>query len=303
MTPTSDTPSTFHVESFDVPWHRTLLEHDFALIEPIRVEASARADLGGWPVVPKGREESADNCPLLVELRILSNEERIALLERITAWPATRGVPYFSALIDCPDAVETLQHHLANRSSVRHSDGHTVWLRYHDPRVFPYLSWMLHPDQLGTLLASIRRWTWPGADGRWHSLIHEGASAGKRAGGLRIDADQWPDIGRAASITAVRVALTRTAPELQQDAALAQAVNQRLVEAARTFPHATTDGRRLYAEHAVRFGDGLFRHPDMQHQLAPVFAGQQDYLPACADLDDATLRAWATSSELAKDRP
>lgn len=289
-----------YIEALDAPCHRTMLEHDFALISAMQVEPEARADLHGIPVVPERHRSQPHLFPLLVELRALNDRQRVGLLDRMASWQKSRGTPYFSALLACPDSADTLPRHLVKRSDVVLPSGIPDVLRLHDPRLFRHLAWILRPEQHATLLASIRRWTWPEPDGSWRSMVHEGAGPALRLQRLRIDSAQWSQLSHLNDLHIVLANLRQTAPSLTQDDQLAQRAEAAIADAGR-LPKAVAADRQLFAEHVIRFGERLQRHPQFQARMAVVHTGQQGYFAAVADLDDETLMAWATSPEPAKE--
>lgn len=292
---------TISVEASIMLDHRLMLAHDYAIINGMQVEPEARSDLEGRPVVPARFHEQAYLFPILVNLRKLPETQRIDLIDRATAWHASRGNPYFSALLTSPDAEDVLCRHLIKRSDVRLPDGTHDVLRWHDPRVFRHLSWILRPEQMAALLGNIRHWTWCDPDRSWCRLENPQASPAQRVIGLRLDTDQWPHLMRLPDIHAVLATLQRKAPSLPHDDKLVQRVDAALAVAERQWPSARDVDRQLFAEHTIRFGDRLHHHTQFQARMAPVRMGEQSYFSAFADLDDETLQTWATSSELAKD--
>lgn len=283
--------------------HRMMLTCDFAVINSLQVEPEARADLEGLSIMPARFQGQEHLFPLLVELRTLSDSQRIDMIDRMATWQASRGTPYFSALLKCPDGKDVLCQHLTRRSDVRLSDGGQDVLRLHDPRLFRHLPWMLRSEQMVALLGNISCWTWHGSDGLWYSLRNPGASPAHRLLPLRIDSDQWPLLLRIPEQHAVVATLRRRSPQLVDDERLAQKVNSALSDGERSMPGSSPPDRQLFAEHVIRFGERLKDHPQFQARMATVRAGKQSYFAAFADLDDETLKAWTTPPELAKECP
>lgn len=289
------------IEILDAPYHRTMLAHDYAIINAMQVEPEARADLDGRSIVPARHREKAHLFPLLVELRALTDHQRFELLNRMSSWQATRGIPYFSALLACPDNSDVLLRHLIQRCDVVLPNGEPDVLRLHDPRFFRHLVRILRPEQHDALLANIHRWTWPEPDGTWRSIVHPDGGPAGRLKQLRFDDSQWAQMLRLPNLQAVLAALQRTAPALAHDNKLVQRVDAVLTEAERQWPNACASDRQLFAEHAICYGEKLHHHTQFQARMALVRTGEQGYFSAFADLDDETLRAWATPSEFAKE--
>lgn len=288
------------IETLDAPWHRTMREHDFALINTLQVEPEARADLDGLSLAPARHSHQAELFPLLIELRALGEAQRIALLDRMSAWQASRGTPYFGALLACADAAHVLARHLVKRADVVLPDGTKDVLRLHDPRLFRHLAWVFRPEQHAALLANIRCWTWPEPGGTWRSMRHSEASPAWRTARLRIDDVQWAQLRRLGDLRIVLANLQASGAMTMPHGTLAPRVDAALAQA-ETLPNATAQDRQLFAEHRVRFGEQLPRHPQFHARMALVLAGQQGYFAAFASLDDATLAAWAASPETAKE--
>ena len=281
--------------------HRLMLAHDYAIINGMQVEPEARADLKVTPLVPPRFIEQAHLFPLLVELRTLPETQRIDLIDRTMQWHSVRGTPYFSALLSCPDAKDILCQHLIKRSDVWLPDGAHDVLRLHDPRLFRHLPRILRPEQMAALLGNIRRWTWREHGSTWCSLANQQASPAQRMAGFRVDANQWPQLMRLPDIHAVLARLKRNAPAQAHNDELVQRVDMALAEAEHQMPTARAADKRLFAEHAIRFGERLHHHPQFQSRVAPVRAGTRSYFSAFADLDDEILQAWAAPSEFAKE--
>lgn len=280
--------------------HQTMLMHDFGIINAMQVEPEARTDLTGQPLVPNRHNSRAHLFPLLVELRALTEHQRISLLDRMTSWQTERATPYFSALLACPDSTDVLRRHLIQRCDVTLPDGTLDVLRLHDPRLFRHLTWILRSEQLNTLLANVGRWTWPERDGTWRSMVHSDASPAHRLHRLKFDDAQWVQLARLCDLHAVLATLQQTNPSLTQDGALAQRVDAMLAKLER-LPNANSADKQLFAEHAIRFGERLHLHPKCQAIMASVREGKRSYFSAFAAFDDETLAAWAASTEFAKE--
>jgi len=149
--------------------HRLFLAQDYAVINPLQVGAEGYADLDVVRLLPVGLERHEHMMPLLVELRRLPEDTRIELLERANRWSSEHDMPLFSALLACPVEMSRLVFHLQRQMVLRGPRGNSAWLRFHDPRVFRHLRWLLAPEQMAGLLGPVAAWTWhdPGR-ACWH---------------------------------------------------------------------------------------------------------------------------------------
>lgn len=139
---------------------RLFLTQDYAVINPLQVGAEDYDDLDVVRLLPAGLERHEHMMPLLVELRGLPEGSRIELLERVDHWSSEHDMPLFSALLACPAEMSRLVFHLRRRMVLRRPGGNSAWLRFHDPRVFQHLRWLLTPAQMASLMGPVTAWTW-----------------------------------------------------------------------------------------------------------------------------------------------
>jgi len=149
--------------------HRVILEHRFALLNPIRVPSSRTAPMVTQPLVPAGWDRHMRLMPRLVDLDLLDHGQRLALLDRQTLWMQQHDGAYFSALLQSGADLQRVRSHLL-RMMIISVAGRESWLRLHDARVFKHLAWMLSPAQLARLMGPVEVWTWfDEHDQRWQS--------------------------------------------------------------------------------------------------------------------------------------
>jgi hypothetical protein len=125
-------------------------------------------------LVPDARPELAGAAPVLYCAEH-PNEQLPALRERAEQDRASGIPPVICAILESDKASNRLQRHLAARLVVPKPTDGTAVLRFHDPRVFAHLRWILKPEQLGALMGPVARWTYLNGDAGWGAV--EGAKA------------------------------------------------------------------------------------------------------------------------------
>ena len=172
--------------------HRLFLEQDYGLINPLQVGKEHYADLEVHRLMPKGFARHERMLPLLVPLGSLEREQRIELLERTEEWARNHHMPFFSALFTSQHEAGYVRAMLVDRMVSRRPDQVSVWLRFHDPRVFRHLQWLLDPKQVPALMGPAV--TWLGFDPlcrHWHCWSRPDSPGNQR---LRLSQEQWQSV-------------------------------------------------------------------------------------------------------------
>ena len=86
--------------------------------------------------------------------------------------------------------------------------------------------------------------------------------------------------------------------QLIDDEALAQQIDTLVAEAREDRGLVDKADRRCYVEQVLRFHPTIYRHPQMHARLEQARAGEMDYVQACADLDEPTMRRFVTELSL-----
>lgn len=192
--------------------HRELLAYGYALINPMRVPASEWKDL---PVVPLGSpafEGQPHLLPRLLPLAELDDDAKANLLERNARQWSTTGQSIFCALLESDVDTRMLAGNLGRQMLVQGPTGSTVWLRFHDPRVFSGLTWWLDKDQLRRLFGPVETWAWPEPrDAHWHHL-HRPELPSPNASRLKLTGEQWGRLQRQPLVNRCVRQLTGGAP-------------------------------------------------------------------------------------------
>lgn len=138
--------------------HRLFLEQDYGIINPLQVGTEHYADLDVCCLLPKGFARHKRMMPLLVHLGSLQRSRRIELLEQAEEWVRNHHMPLFSALFTSQYDAGHVRAMLVDRMVCRRPDRVGVWLRYHDPRVFRHLQWLLDAEQRSALMGPAVIW-------------------------------------------------------------------------------------------------------------------------------------------------
>lgn len=274
--------------------HRELSGHDFALINPVRVREDRWRDLPVMPLRASAFEAQPHLVPRLLPLAALDDGQKVELLERNDRQGVETGSPLFCALLKSRADIQSVAIGLGGRMLLDTPAGQTVWLRFHDPRVFSALAWWLDPAQLRKLFGPVVAWTWfDPRDGRWHRagrpdpVVHG-------SGRLRLTPAQWERLQR-------QPAVNRCLKVLVDDAAvgplrtLVERLDRHLVAASADGLQEQADSC-LYAVLAERHGHGWEGHPVAARALHAAREGRQQLAAGMQELDDAGLRQWMRAS-------
>lgn len=273
--------------------HRLLLTQDFALINPLQVEASQWQDLDSEALTPKPLASQAHLMPRLVVLRDVSEARRVELIERSDRWARDYDLPLFSALLQTTAPRRRIISHLVGKMLLTTPLKQQMWLRFHDPRVIQQLSWQWSDDQLRILLGPIDAWTWcDPLTSHWRTL---GSSSAQPLvdSQIRLSTVQRDQLHRMELLNRSCQRLARRMKPESVCAGLAQRLDLRLKHAIESMGLRDQDDIRLYAEHAVQYGPHLHLHPDMQSRLESAQREELSYTRACVGMDDAELRRLA----------
>jgi hypothetical protein len=180
----------------DVPfdlYHRTFLAHDHVMLDCSTIAAHDVAGLDLLPLQFRLDRRALQQGPHLLDLRALSLEQRMVLLDRACDWQREHGRSYFAALI-AADAPERVHLHLKAQMQVQRPGDTAVWLRLHDPRAFRHFAWLLDGPQLRRLMGPIHTWSWHDPlTGQWFAR-HRPEENGELA--MRWSAAQWQQLDR-----------------------------------------------------------------------------------------------------------
>lgn len=262
--------------------HRRLAAHQYAILNPLQLDQGQWDDIPTVPVVPPALKSKARILPRLLDLALLDDELRGALLDRADDWDAHNDAPFFSLLLKSGAAAEHVAAHLSRQLIVRAPDGSDALLRWCDPKVFRHLCWLLTSDQMRTISGPVSVWTWRDSGVRWVSYDVTGTAAAVSR--LRLDARQWAVVGRMGVLNRTALQVARNAPALGLDDGLYRRIDACLEQAYDT--HKLTDeaDARLFAEQAVRH-PYIHTLPEMTGRLARARRGEISYVGACAGLD------------------
>ncbi|MGY0560030.1 DUF4123 domain-containing protein [Luteimonas sp. A277] len=266
--------------------HRLFVAQDYALINPMQVSLDQRSDLETVSLLPKCLERHARLMPLLVELKSLPQSRRLDLLEHAEWWSGNYDMPLFSALLAGAVDMQKLQMHLVRNMLLRRSGAAGAWLRFHDPRVFRHLRWMLDDEQMARLMGPVAAWTWyDPLSGQWQAHERTVAASSQR---LTLTQEQWLALDQ---LEALNRCLRDLAEELPAPAGddVARQLVEGLKNAQRQGLHEAAD-RGLYARQCLRHGADFHLCDDMRERLHRARKGEISYVAACMDMEPGLLR-------------
>lgn len=264
--------------------HRLILAHDYAIINPLQVDISVWGDMVTEPMVPQVFKSQPNLFPRLIDLNALSSERRIALIEQSDNWGKSYDQPMLSALLKSSARHDRVVQHFARTMHVRR-DGKDRVFRFHDPRVFRHLSWLLDSVQMRALLGPLDTWTWRTVTGDWQSFVIPDATSTL----LHIRSEQWPILLRMEDINVVLAMLGDVIPSRPIEEKLVRRIDALLTESSRTHSMAAPEDRQLFVFQALRFHPHIHAHPVLKTKLSLVRESQQSYVGACTDLDEPAM--------------
>lgn len=265
--------------------HRLFLEQDYALINPMQVGRGAYSDLDVLRLQPKGLERHERLMPLLVHLAGVEEARRIKLLERVDDWARGHDMPLFSALLRSEKSPGQVKASLQARMVLKRDDGGRAWLRYHDPRVFRHLCWLLDDVQLATLMSPVTAWLgYDPLSGSWCRWARPDALVHRH---LYLSPWQWQAVEQ---LEALNRCLRNFADEGKpSDDATARNVLEGLL-AAREQGLTQRDDAILYARQQFDHGKGISVLPAVADRLRQVRERAASYIMACDDLLEEDFR-------------
>ncbi|MGH8055388.1 MAG: DUF4123 domain-containing protein [Stenotrophomonas sp.] len=174
--------------------HREFNAYEYALINPMQVDDSQWRDLPSEALNSPAFRVNPEVLPRLVALNEMSDSQREELLARCARWMRNNQAPLLSALMRSDCERVALSAHLVSQMTISFKQ-QKCWLRFHDPRVFARLSWLLNDVQLRRLFGPITAWAWfdVWAD-NWH--ICQRPTRVENAMPGRLEAEQWAALQR-----------------------------------------------------------------------------------------------------------
>lgn len=272
--------------------HRMLFAHDHAVINPLQVESALWSDLPVTPLVPEQVEVRSQLMPRLLPLRGLSDAAFATLLGRAQRHEKYSRHPFFSALLASDADSSAIAAHLSRRLVISRPDGGNALLRHFDPRVFRHLTWLLTDTQMTLLMGRIARWTWRDTAGDWQQ--YECVETPSVLSGFRVTPEQWDSLQRLGLLNKTLHQIERSAPDLVLDDGSAKRIDALLRDAHQRHRLAGDADRRLYATQAATIHPDIHRHPQIVQRLHRAHEAPGGYVGACRDLDQTTLRQFAT---------
>jgi len=295
--PTQAAPARFALDeevlSMD---HRLFLQHDFALINPLQLDAGQWSGLPTEPLVPDTVESQAQLMPRLVLLRELAPDARSALLDQSEAWQAAYDLPMLPVLIQSGASAAAMTAHLKKQMLSRHPAGHWFWIRFHDPRVFRHLRWLLDPAQMARLMGPASQWTWfDPSTSNWCTDARPDADPTSAS---RLDSRQWDCVFRMEVVNRALKGLAHEHPSMTFDQWVYRQMDEAVRMAVEVEHLQELDDQLAYACHAQRFGSAFHALPAVRRCLDDARTGACSYVGGIADLDPQLFASLAPSDRV-----
>lgn len=272
--------------------HRLLQAHDYAILNPLQVDADLWSDLPFTPLVPARVEVRPELMPRLFPLRGFSDTACANLLERVQRHEKYSRHPFFSALLVTDADTSAVAANLSNRLVIQTPDGGNALLRHFDPRVFRHLAWLLTDTQMTLLMGRIARWTWRDTARDWQQ--YDRIETPSVLSGFRVTPEQWDTLQRLGLLNKTLHQIEHREAGLVLADGSAKRIDALLREAWQQHRLTADADRRLYATQAVTIHPDIHRHPQIVQRLDRAHERPGGYVGACRDLDQTTLRQFAT---------
>ncbi|MCD7099532.1 DUF4123 domain-containing protein [Stenotrophomonas sp. MMGLT7] len=265
--------------------HREFLEFEYALVNPTQLEPEQWRDLPAESLRPRSFSAKPETLPQVVALNALSLDKRADLLMRSEQWLRGNRAPLFSALLRSGQRQETLVAHFSARQIVATPQGQRFLLRFHDPRVFARLDWLLNGAQIRQLLGPVDAWTWfDGLAGQWRTL-HKPAPA-KKPMPTMLSGEQWAALHRLPALNLCLKRLWREGRVPQDYRALAERVDASVREAL-SLGMADRDDACRYALGVERYGPQWPDRPYVRDAIRLAQSGEQSLVRGLADSEES----------------
>ncbi|MBD8577917.1 DUF4123 domain-containing protein [Pseudomonas syringae] len=268
--------------------HRLIIESPYALLNPLWVEKELWQDLPHMALKPTRLDADAGLLPVMLILDELSLTQRLALIKRVQRWQVSNDYPFFCALIESTKPAEQVARHFNRQLLLRRPGEQFSVLRFHDPRVFEHLRWILMPTQLATLMGAADAWYWQDTDGQWQCEIRPELKTLT----MVLFQHQLDTLGRLGVLNRILDHLRLEALSTRFDMDVVRQLDAVL---SRAYNH---EGLRedadvqLYACQAVTLHRDIHQHPLLIDALNQVRAGHCTYESACRKVDHQELQAW-----------
>lgn len=267
--------------------HRLFRQHNYALLNPLQVDAAQWQHLPTRALVPEMVSAQPTLMPRLVLLNRLSDDERMALLDKSDAWQAANDAPLLPVLLDYRGDPDVLAAHLKKQMLARHTSGDWFWIRFHDPRVYRHLHWVLDTTQLSRLLGPCSALTWfDPTQMRWYS---DPRAPQEQTPASRFSNQQWDSIFRMELLNRVLKQLRYDHPDMPLEPADYRRIDETIRVAVDIEKLQDTDDQVAYACNTHLFGAGFHGHPLARQCLDDVRRGAYSYVGGMADAQPGIL--------------
>lgn len=269
--------------------HRTFLEQDFAVIDPLQVDASLWKHLPAKPLGEKEFDCDTAQLPHLLCLRDTDELARLTLLDAADAFTASEDAAFFCALIRTKETESSLTRRLSRRMVLtRSSNSQKYFFRYFDPRVFLHLPRILTDEQMQTLLAPAAAWAWrdPLAQ-QWREHCVEAKAVPEwPAPALTLNDKQLDGIARIELVNHVLRRLQSEQGEQSVAPSMLPAIDAHALRAIETERLADADDQAQFVLDAIKYGAQVHQAPAVRQVLESARSKQASYVGGMSALGE-----------------
>jgi hypothetical protein len=278
--------------------HRTFLAQDFAVIDPLQVDASLWKHLISKPLGEREFDCDTAHLPHLLCLREVDELARLELLDVSDVFTATEETAFFCALIRTEESSSSLVRRLSRRMVLsRSSNGQKYFFRYFDPRVFLHLTRILSDEQMHLLLSPAAAWAWVdplAREWREHLIAADGADVGSAL--LTFNDKQLDSIARIELVNHVLRRLQSEHGERADVPSLLQAIDAHALRAIETERLVGEDDQTQFVLDAIEYGAHVHQTPTVRRILEDARRKDTSYVGGMSALGKQGILAAMKSS-------
>lgn len=260
--------------------HRNFLRQDYGLINPLQLDPGQWQEMPSIPLIPEQLDAVASQMPHLIILRNVTEVEKLRILDKSDSWQGAYGVPIIPLLLRSSEKPDVLAKKLRVSMLARYRGDSWFWLRFHDPRVFRHLQWIMNPAQLERLMGRGNSWSWFDQENKgW--CERECPEPGSDCS-LALDMGQWGSVFRLEVLNRTLKDIVRVRPGLVMSERLFRDADELIVRAVEVEGLTALDDQIAYTRNSLIFGPAFHEHPAIRACLTSARIGESGYTSGVA---------------------
>ncbi|MDT3499599.1 DUF4123 domain-containing protein [Stenotrophomonas maltophilia] len=260
--------------------HRNFLRQDYGLINPLQLDPGQWQEMPSIPLIPAQLDAAAHQMPHLIILRDMPEMEKLRMLDKSDSWQGAYGVPIIPVLLRSSEKPDVLAKKLMASMLARYRRDGWFWLRFHDPRVFRHLQWIMNPAQLQRLMGRGNSWSW--FDQEHKGWCEKECPESGAEYPLVLDMAQWGSVFRLEVLNRTLKDVLRIRPGLEMSERLFRDIDELILRAVEVEALTALDDQVAYTRNSLIFGPAFHEHPAIRACLASARIGEAGYTSGVA---------------------